>query len=222
MLPTPLARFREIDDRSFAEPHSPSSISLSANPIPAATLRAVLARLRADALPAAGLSVVPTASCGWTALMPYCDGWLRSLMVRAFVALENGSALWSECRRTSTLRHRLATGLAIHRSRLTSLEATCAVATALKKTEFGFLPHQSFSGLPCPGSGYDVPTASMPSGTLGMIRRCDGRHPLERSLMMLAVDTSVTWPCVSVASAHHPLARLRPHDGGLAGLLKRP
>jgi hypothetical protein len=30
------------------------------------------------------------------------------------------------------------------------------------------------------------------------------------------------WPFASVASAHHPLARLRPHDGGLAGLLKRP
>jgi len=51
---------------------APSSIPLAVNELQAVMLRAVLARLRADALPAAGLPVIRTAFCGWTALLPYC------------------------------------------------------------------------------------------------------------------------------------------------------
>lgn len=44
------------------------------------------------------------------------------------------------------------------------------------------MPHQSLSGHPCPGSGYDVPTASMPPGTLGMNREPRVELALEHGL----------------------------------------
>jgi hypothetical protein len=62
----------------------------------------------------------------------------------------------------------------------------------------------------------------LPSGTLGMIRAMRLIATIGTSTGGLSWLASVTWPCASVASAHHPLARRSPHDGGLAGLLKRP
>ncbi len=56
-------------------------------------------------------------------------------------------------------------------------------------------------------------------------RQChpaDGSQCIGTSSGGLNEHASITWPCASVASAHHPLARRSPHDGGLAGLLKRP
>jgi hypothetical protein len=135
-LPTSLTRFRYIDDRLFV-PHCAIIDFATGRALPSRMIRAVLARQRADALPAAGLPVVRAAICGWTALLTYCDASITSLDGANFVALENGLALWSECRRTSTLRHRLATGLALHRYGLWSLRLPKPFATALIKADLG-------------------------------------------------------------------------------------
>ena len=81
IVPTTLARFRYIDDRLFV-PHCAIIDFATVQALQAVMLRAVLARQRADALPAAGLPVVRTAFRGWTALLTYCgEVFYRSSLV---------------------------------------------------------------------------------------------------------------------------------------------
>ena len=100
------------------------------------TLPTLLARLRADALRAAGLSVLPTSLCIG---LRFCRTAGRFLRVRTLTALENWLMVCGlvgfDPRRTSTLRRCLATGLALHRYGLWSLRLPTPSATPLIKSE---------------------------------------------------------------------------------------
>jgi hypothetical protein len=88
------------------------------------------------AMEAAFLPVVRATICGWTARLA-TGAVSRSASRTGIGSMAQSASGQSFVRPLATLRHRLASGLVLPRSRLTSLEATCAVATALKKKEFG-------------------------------------------------------------------------------------
>jgi hypothetical protein len=134
-------------------------------------------------------------------------------MVGIGESFEALSVVGFDPRRTSTLRRCLATGLALHRYGLWSLRLPKPFATPLKKTEFDFLSHLFFSGLPALATATLGPTGIVPFGRAG-------EESLPRSGCIgnvtdaLTLNASMMSPCASGRGCLIPAALAPPPLGG--------